>query len=193
MLMKLEDLIGCRVAVADGEVGTVQDALFDRRKWAIRHLVMDTGSWLSGHRVLVSPIAVREIDLDERVVRVDLTTRQLEEAPSIADDQPISRQYESSYYEHYGWWPYWNGPMLWGYWGAPGLVMDERPLNAVDQELADRAEATQDENLHSFNEVNGYSVEATDGKMGDIEDVIIDDETWKLRYFVVDTSKFLAG
>lgn len=193
MLQRLEALIGCDVAIPEGRVGVVKDVLFDREKWAVRHLVVDTGNWLTGNQVLISPIAVKSIDVDEGTMTVGLTRQQIEEAPSIAEDQPVSRQYESSYYTHYGWAPYWNGPMLWGYWGAPGVVSAEPPRNDIEAELEARAESLQDENLHSFKAVNGYAIEATDGKMGDIEDMIIDDETWKLHYIVVDTSKLLPS
>ena len=193
MLRRLEEIIGCDIATADGNVGKVHDALFDRQKWAVRHLVVDTGNWLVGRQVLVSPISVRNIDLNARVVHTDLTKQQLENAPGIAADEPVSRQYESTYYEHYGWPPYWAGPMLWGYWGAPAMVSYDRPITTAEEEMRAQAEARQDENLHSFREVNGYTVEASDGAMGDIEDVIIDDETWKLSYVLVDTSKFLPG
>jgi sporulation protein YlmC with PRC-barrel domain len=119
MLQRLEALIGCNVGASDGQVGTVKDALFDTQKWAVRHLVVDTGTWLSGHQVLISPIAVRAVHTVDRTVDVNLTKQEIEGAPSIASDQPVSRQYETSLYDHYRWPSYWNGPMLWGYWAHP--------------------------------------------------------------------------
>lgn len=204
MLQRVEEIIGFKVAATDGEVGSVKDALFDEEKWGIRHLVIDTGGWLRGNQVLVSPLAVQSIDRDNRTVAVGLTREQIENAPSISSDEPVSRQYESTYYDYYGWPPYWNGPMLWGSWGTPTLTAGAAgdttegatggpPLGAAEQEMEERRLRNQNPFLHSFKEVNGYGVEASDGALGDIEDMIIDDETWKVRYMVVDTSKYFLG
>ena len=204
MLRRLEEIVGCKVAATDGEIGRVKDVLFDEEKWGVRHLVVDTGNWLSGNQVLISPFSLQDLKLDEQVVPVDLTRKQIEDAPSITSDQPVSRRYEASYYDHYGWPPYWGGPYLWGTWSYP-TVMGARTtplgpntgqpgMNPAEREMEEQRQAAQeDPYLHSFNEVNGYNIEASDGTIGDVEDIIIDDESWKLRYFVIDTSKFLPG
>lgn len=198
MLRRLEEINGYKISATDGELGTVKDVLFDAEKWGVRHLVVDTGNWLKGNQVLISPISVRGIDSSSKAIEVDLTKQQVESAPSIASDEPVSRQYETLYNGHYGYAPYWGGPYLWGTWGVPGYSgiappEADPPLNSAERELEERRLAQQDDSLHSFNEVNGYNVEASDGSLGDIEDIIIDDESWKLRYFVVDTSKFLPS
>jgi len=47
--------------------------------------------------------------------------------------------------------------------------------------------------LRSTHEVTGYHIQAADGKLGHIEDFIIDDETWAIRYLIVDTRNWWPG
>ena len=47
--------------------------------------------------------------------------------------------------------------------------------------------------MRSAAHVTGYHIEAKDGEIGHVEDFIIDDETWEIRYMVVDTRNWLAG
>ena len=62
MLRSIQKLEGIRILAANQEVGTVEEAYFDDGKWVVRYLVVDTGGWLGGRRVLISPYAVQEID-----------------------------------------------------------------------------------------------------------------------------------
>jgi hypothetical protein len=41
--------------------------------------------------------------------------------------------------------------------------------------------------------VTGYHVEAEDGEIGHVEDFVIDEETWEIRYLIVNTSNWWAG
>ncbi len=50
-----------------------------------------------------------------------------------------------------------------------------------------------DSHLRSTREVTGYHIHATDGEIGHVEDFIVDDETWAVRYVVVGTRNWLPG
>jgi hypothetical protein len=59
---------------------------------------------------------------------------------------------------------------------------------------ADAAEEQdRDPHLRSTKEVIGYHIQAVDGEIGHVEDLIVDDEEWFLRYLVVDTRNWLPG
>ena len=47
--------------------------------------------------------------------------------------------------------------------------------------------------LRSVDEVIGYNIQATDGDIGHVEEFIVDDDTWIIRWFVVDTRNWLPG
>src|SRR5690606_34910507 len=119
MLRSLDDIIGYRLSADDGRIGKVADFYFDDRDWTIRYLVADTGRWLPGRKVLISPMAIGYRDGEDRGGRVGLTQEQIEEGPSIAIDRPMSREEERRYAEHFGWPLYWELGTAW--------TMDELP------------------------------------------------------------------
>jgi sporulation protein YlmC with PRC-barrel domain len=47
--------------------------------------------------------------------------------------------------------------------------------------------------LHSMNDLKGLDILATDGEIGHIEDLILDDDSWAIRYLVIDTHNWLPG
>src|ERR1019366_9684119 len=87
---------------------------FDDESWAIRYLVVNTGGWLSGRLVLVSPIALRQAEWESKRLDVALTKNQIENSPQIDTHKPVSRQHEALYMGYYGYPYYWGGPYLWG-------------------------------------------------------------------------------
>jgi uncharacterized protein YrrD len=60
MLKNSGILKGFAIHATDGELGAVSDLYFDDDSWTIRYLTVDTGGWLGGRRVLISPISVSD-------------------------------------------------------------------------------------------------------------------------------------
>jgi hypothetical protein len=58
MLSTSKTLKGYKLDSLDGEIGKVKQFYFDDRYWTIRYLVANTGNWLSGRQVLISPYAL---------------------------------------------------------------------------------------------------------------------------------------
>lgn len=214
MLNKATMLKGYTLQSADGEIGKVKEFYFDDHHWAIRYLVADTGNWLTDNQVLISPHALKSVNRAEKSISVDLTQQQIEDSPSLGSDKPVSRQFEAKYHNYYGWPMYWGGPYMWGasyypytmYDGADGRGSSETlsqqnqsgatPAgNQSTQTLMDSAEAenTGDDHLRSTHAVHGYHIEAKDGALGHIDDFVIDDETWAIRYLIVDTVNWWTG
>ena len=75
---------------------------------------MNTGNWLTGRQVLISPYAIAAVNIDHQNFVVDLTKKQIEGCPTLDTDKPVSRQYETEYYGYYGLPMYWGGPYSWG-------------------------------------------------------------------------------
>ena len=143
--------------------------------------------------VLVSPIAFRSVDWDRETLTSRLVARQqVEQSPSIATDQPVSRQQEEEYSRYYGYPYYWDELGLWGADMYPRMAY----LSAVDSTYgatATEEQPTSDPHLRSAREVTGYAIQARDGDLGHVEDFIVDDESWVLRYMVVDTRNWWPG
>ena len=97
-----KELMGYRLQATDGEIGRCRDFLFDDEQWAIRYMVADTGKWIPDRKVLISPLSLGEPDWSSKRFPVHLTKAQIEAAPSINEDQPVSRQHEVMVLRHYG-------------------------------------------------------------------------------------------
>ncbi len=67
------------------------------------------------------------------------------------------------------------------------------PTAGRPEEGAVMAEERGDPHLRSTKEVEGYYIRATDGEIGHVEDFVVDDEEWAIRYVVVDTRNWLPG
>ena len=140
MLRSVKDLRGYAIRATDGVIGTVDDFYFDDEDWAIRYLVVDTGTWLSGRKVLISPIALGSPDWMIQVLPVSLTKRQVEHGPDIDTRKPVSRQHEAEYLIYYGYPHYWGVAGLWGMGAYPGGLTTE---DRIEEELkAHRAHTT---------------------------------------------------
>jgi sporulation protein YlmC with PRC-barrel domain len=186
MLRKAKTLKGYKLAGLDGDLGKVHEFYFDDLHWTIRYLVAATGNWLTGRQVLISPYALLPVNIEEQSIGVNLTKKQIEDSPSLYSDQPVSRQFEEAYYGYYGWQTYWNGPYVWG--SSPHPVPDcekwEKSLKGTKKE---------DLHLRSTQDVSGHHIQASDGEIGHVEDFIIDDKTWAIRYLVIDTQNWWPG
>ena len=186
MLNKTKLLKGYKLNCLDGIIGKVREFYFDDQHWTIRYLVADTGNWLTGRQVLISPYALVAVNNVEQQLAINLTKKQIEDSPSLDSDKPISRQFEEDYYGHYGWPWYWGGPYSWG--PSPYLVRDRQKWREFTL-----GQKKWDPHLRSTDSVTNHRIQATDGEIGHVEDFIIDDETWAIRYLVVDTRNWWPG
>ncbi len=189
MLTRVSELLDLRLGAQDGEVGRLQDFYFDDQSWTIRYLIADTGDWLPGRQVLLSPFSLKAIHETDKIIEFDLTRRQIEESPSIDVDKPVTRQHEADYAQYYGWPMYWYGPVLWG--PTPYPVFERKPEDTMTTNLP--PEQTGDPHLRSVKEVMGYYVHAKDRDIGHVEDFIADIQDWAVRYMVIDTRNWWAG
>jgi hypothetical protein len=193
MFRSVESLKGCTVAASDGEIGSVEEIYFDDEAWGIRYLVVKTGNWIDGRRVLISPYSVIRLDPGGLSVYADLTRQQVSDSPPVDTHQPVSRQHEAEYHRYYGYPAYWGGVDVWGTSSYPAF--SRAALSAVSPEtLAQLAlygdKRPGDSHLCSTDAVDGYHVEAADGDVGHVSGFIFDDEAWTIRYITVDTQNW---
>lgn len=202
MLWRAGEIRGYKILAKDGGIGSADDLLFDDARWTVRYLVVDTGGWLHDRKVLLIPSALGHPDGMSRHFPVDLTKEQVENSPDIDTDRPISRQRELELHHYYGWAPYWGMPGLLA--GAPGAVVAPLPIDAVtgrpgatenpaEREAMQAAREQGDLHLRSTREVSGYDIHAADGHIGHVEDFLVDDDDWTIRYLIVDTRNWLPG
>jgi sporulation protein YlmC with PRC-barrel domain len=188
MLQVGSALKGYAIEASDGTIGTVHDLLFDDRSWKIRWLVIDTGTWLTGRRVLIHPSAIWKVEFRRRILQVKLTKAQVKASPDDSLDRPVSQRIETNLYTYYGWDPVWGS----SYFG-PGAMQPD-----VAGQLARRTDAmvdldAGDPHLRSLSGVTGYRIQATDGVIGHLENILLEDEVWGIRYLIVDTRNWWPG
>ena len=192
MLRSIKQLYGHSLGTAEGEIGTVKDFYFDDQHWAVRYVVVDTGAWLSGRLVLISPHAFGSFYEDGDSLLVNLSRQQIENSPSVETHKPVSRQFEEEYYRYYGWPTYWAGT---GMWGTGGFPMVPPPILVPIQEQTSDTDFVQsdDSHLRSTMELSGYHIETPEGAIGHISDFVMDTNNWAIRHLVVETGHWFAG
>ena len=205
MLRNTDDLQGYAIQATDGPIGHVKDFYFDDQKWVIRYLVVDTGSWLSSREVLVSPMAIGHANWSDEMLPASMTKEQVKNSPDIDTNKPVSRQHEIEQANYYGYPYYWGGTSLWGGEMGPNMIMPgyegratapmpARTEEEIEQEQARAAAHEHDDpHLRSCKAVMGYHIHATDGDIGHVQGLLVDEETWAIRYLVVDTSNWWTG
>jgi hypothetical protein len=190
MLRSLKDLEGYTVTATDGDIGTVVDFFLDDERHTVRYLVAETGSLMSGRRVLISPVSFGEADWTTHRFNVALTVNKVRNSPNVDVDKPVSRQNELEYHRYYGYPYYWGDSGVWGVGAYPGLLARGRWTEPTGEHLH---HATGDTHLRSAKEVRGYGIQGRDEGIGHVEDFVVDDVTWEIRYLVVDTSNWWFG
>ena len=185
MERNINSLIGYRMQATDGEIGEVVDFYFDDETWTIRYLVVKTGNWLSGRKVLISAAGLAPTDIKPDLFPISITKEQIRNSPDIDTDKPVSRQQEAMLNQHHFWENYWGSGSYGGEMGIP----NRRPVRIKE---IDR-DPKEDIHLRSITEVDGYTIHATDGEIGHINDFIVDDQTWRLIDLIVDTHNWIGG
>jgi hypothetical protein len=202
MLRTTHDLKDYSIGATDGPVGHVKDFYFDDDAWVIRYLVVETGSWLSNRRVLISPVSLHDPDWLGRTLPASITKAQVKDSPDVESHRPLSRQNEITYLDYYGYPNYWGGVGMWGndmypYAMMPGYIGSGLPADEREAQAHWRAERehprNDDPHLRSCEEVAGYHLHASDGEIGHVDGFLVDEQTWAIRYLVVNTSNWWIG
>lgn len=205
MLRSMLDLKKYTIGATDGEVGSVRDFFFDDRAWTIRYLVVETGSWLLSRRVLLSPFSLMDADWIHKRLPVRITREQVKNSPDIDTHQPVSRQHETQHSDYYGYPYYWSGEGIWGD-GLDVPMLRSRDFNgsrsnddATEKEreipihTSAFAPEADDPHLRSCEAVIGYKIHASDGAIGHVKGMLVDEESWAIRYLVVETGNWWLG
>jgi uncharacterized protein YrrD len=180
-----KSLKGQPIEALDGLIGHVDDLYFDDSAWKVRYLVVKTGNWLFGRKVLIVPDALAEQWHGESGVPVNLTKHEIRSSPDIDTARPISRDAEQLLHHHYGWLPYWS------------IGAAPPPTSDVGRGLEQRLEAPSvptelaDSHLCCVKDVLGYKLCAKDGEAGQLADVVIHENDAEVWYVAVHLPKTL--
>lgn len=193
MILHASKTEGFALEASDGAIGSISDFLFDDLTWRIRWLVIETGSWLSGRKVLLPPSVLGHVNHIGHQYSVRLTRQQIKDSPSIDTDEPVSRQKETGLYDYYGWAPYWSTGFYMGGYGYTGGLMEPPGTGFADTEAEVARGERGDPHLRSVREITGYGLDATDGEIGHVADVLLEDADWSIHYLVAHTRNWWPG
>lgn len=193
MLRKLTELRGLAVIAQEDEVGTVSDFLFDDQTQAVRYFVVRTGSWLTERKLLITPVSISEINWLDEEMHLSLTREQVRSSPEIDFSLPVSRNIETAFLDYYGYPYYWGGPHLWGVAELPEDLAEPKELTTPTGDALSQPFNPDDTHTRSATEIIGYHLAATDGEIGHVEDFIVEDESWAIRYLLINTRNWLPG
>lgn len=192
MLHLARKVVGTIVHAVDGDVGKLEDFYFDQKRWAIRYLLVDTGSWMNGKRVLLSPMSVAG-RWDLTTIPLRLTREQVWKSPEFDSRESLSRDAETLVLGYYGYPYYWGYSGIWGAFDNPGALLAAPPNDDIARQPTTTGIDPAARHLYSVNKSTGYHLQANDGEIGHVDDFLIGEESWRIRYLLVDTSNWIGG
>ena len=181
MLRSLRKTLGYALMAEDGTIGRCRDFLFDDADWVVRYMVADTGTWIPRRKVLIAPAFLDEPDWPAEKLPVSLIKGEIEGSPPLDVDLPVSRQHEEALAE------YFRLPAWWS------VASDDEEEGVAEAAVEAAAPEPEDPHLRSLQEVLDYTIDAEDGEVGHVEDLVVDDQEWTIRYLMVDTRDWLPG
>ena len=193
MLQSLKKIYGDKLDAADGDIGHVKDFYFDDQNWAVRYVVVDTGTWLTERQVLLAPHAFGNFHESRKLLAVNLTRKQIEDSPPIESHKTVSRRYEEEYHRYYGWPYYWEGDGVWGLSGFPILELPQKLLPYQQAATIALQNKSPDAHLRSTQAVTGYHIHATDEIIGHVSDFMMDAKSWTIQQLVIKTGHRFSG
>ncbi|MET0357553.1 MAG: PRC-barrel domain-containing protein [Cellvibrio sp.] len=202
MMHTLSDLTGFSLHATDGNIGSVRDFYFDDRRWVIRHLVVEIGSALKSHKVLLSPAVIKHLNREEKTITVDMSVSEVENSPHINIERNSFTQYEIDYLSYYGYAFYWGNNLQNSLSSddEAGALPADNPADKSDAKAEDIFLAIDsvrrkygDRHLRSCHEIVDYHIQAIDGEIGHLQSMLIDEDTWTIQYCIANTSNWWFG
>lgn len=192
MITSLEHLRNYHLSATDGDIGRVRDLLFEESTWTARWVVADTGNWLLGRKVILSPVSFHPPGPGEKQLRVDLNKEQIESAPHLDEDAPVSREAERTYFHHFHWPYYWAGGGLWGGMAHPYTMSPNAEAGGELFAVPDEVDGDE-EVLRSGHELTHYLLKNGEETLGYAEDLLLDTDDWSVKYLQFDTRHWFHG
>jgi hypothetical protein len=192
MLRSVKKLYGKKLRASEGGIGHLDDFYICDHRWIVRYVAADTGSWLPGRSVLLSPHAFGYFRQEDDCLPINLTMDRMENSPALEGHKPVSRQFEEEYFRYYGWPCYWQGGEIWGITGRPAASPSPLPP-ARRTNPGGYLVDTENPHLRSTKAMHGYHIETPDGPIGSIVDFMLEEKTWVIRHLVVESGHWLSG
>lgn len=100
-LRSAKNLQGYTIHASDDHIGDLQDFIVNDGNWTINYIVIDTGDWLPGKKVILSPKWIRDINWETSEVNVNASVEQIKNSPEYDHSQLLSPEYEEHLDNYY--------------------------------------------------------------------------------------------
>jgi uncharacterized protein YrrD len=100
-LRSARELAGYHIHARDGDIGHVADFIIEDGDWSLRYLVVETGHWWPGKRVLISPRSILSVDWAGRSIDLSVDRRGVSQSPAYIAAELINRAYERDFHQYY--------------------------------------------------------------------------------------------
>jgi uncharacterized protein YrrD len=107
-LRSVREVTGYHIQATDGEIGHLEDFLFDGESWEIRYAIIDTKNWWPGKKILLRPQWIQRVSWPVKEIYVRMSRNDIQRSPAWDPNKEISRDYELRLHKHYGYAPYWT-------------------------------------------------------------------------------------
>ena len=102
-LRSVVEVSGYRVHAVDGEIGHIENLMFDDADWSVRYFIVDTRNWWFGKHVLISPRAVKRVDWFDRHVALNVSRELVKASPPWDPLVAFNDEYAKRLHKDYGW------------------------------------------------------------------------------------------
>ncbi len=180
MLRTIQDLQRCSIVDREGDVGSLYDVLFDNWRWVVRWFVLERR--VAGGHVLVSPALVNNIDWGALSIELDPTRDHIDNPENLETRHSSSRYFGNKRvvgcaYSGRSCTPYAASFVL----HLRGWLLEGgRAMSTSEASTRTGETRSEPPDLSSWNDVKGRRVQAIDGDVGRLADLIVD-ECWAVR------------
>lgn len=101
-LRSTANVTGYHIRATDGDIGHVEDFIFDDASWRIIYLGVDTNNWWPDSRVLILPQMVREVDWSNSLLHIHATQQKVRDAPAASKAVTVDDTYAQAISAYYG-------------------------------------------------------------------------------------------
>lgn len=184
----LKEMLYYNIITRDGKIEKINDFYFTDNPWVVRYIAVNKGGMLNKRLVLVSLAFVQEINKKHKEISLDLTLQQIANSPDVVEEEPISYQKEIEVSHYYDIGYYWIGSHKWGQGVVPA---DLKKTKTSYPDIDSYKNPNSD--LKSSKEILKYHVQAEDGRIGYIKDMVINNQTWTIDFFILNSHNILPG
>lgn len=181
MRRSLKELLGYSIKATDGHHGDINDFLFDGNNWIINYIHADLGTIFKDKKVIIPRMFWKNPSWINQNFEVSLSIKDIENGPLIDEYLPVSKQYEKELLKHFDLQSHIMRFQSQSVLQTAGNIHLENAFTkSVSEDYENKG------SLRSFREVCNYSIRTKDGFKGKLNDLIIDDSNWEVKYIIID-------